>query len=72
MGWLFCNLDRPRPETSRPVAVTNPATHPRTKARSLLFYESSIAFEGKMKVQTDLKICSDPVTNTDSTGKQTS
>ena len=31
MGWLFCNPDRPRPESSCPAAVTNLATYPEIK-----------------------------------------
>ena len=55
---FFCNADRPWPETSCPVAVTNPTAHPKNKpqpAQSQFFYASSIIFKAKMKVQKDFK-----------------
>ena len=56
MGWLFCNPDWPG--TACPVAVTNPANHPKNKARpaqSPFFYKTSVTFERKMKVESDSK-----------------
>ena len=61
MAWLFCILDRPWLKTSCPVVITNPPTHPKNKAwpaQYPFFYESSITFEEKLKVQRDSKISS--------------
>ena len=57
-GRLFCNPDRPWFGTSCSVAVTDPETHPKSKARpvqSQFFWNEPSAVQSRLKEERKLK-----------------